>query len=405
MILSYLPDMQGYSTEKKIQLLTDAYYRLKKDLEDALQNLDEDNIPKLSNIIGDINGAYTQISQLAHEISLKASLTVTDGLETRLSEAELKITPEAIVSTVRQSTEYLGDIEILQTQINQTAGAIVLKADKSVTDDLASRLSSAELKITSEAIVSTVRNSAEYLGDIEALSGRISTAETQITQTANSIALKADKTITDGLDARLSAAELKITDSAIVSTVRGSTAYINDLANKANIDTLVNLQSNLQSQINQQAEQISMKVSQTDFNGNTIASLINQTATTIKLSAQKIDLAGAVTFSDFSENTQAIINNKQDYSGVVSIINGTVTADYINSKNITARYIKAECEVLAEQIRGYQLNLSGGGQILNPAYTNMLTLASGGTITINAPDGVFVNGSPVITAANISQYI
>lgn len=39
---------------------------------------------------------------------------------------------------------------------------------------------------------------------------------------------------------------------------------------------------------------IESKVSQTDFNGNTMVSIINQTATNIKLSAQNIDLLGIV---------------------------------------------------------------------------------------------------------------
>ena len=56
-----------------------------------------------------------------------------------------------------------------------------------------------------------------------------------------------------------------------------------------------------ESQISIQADQIASKVSSTDFNGNTIASLINQTSTTIDIQASKINLMGAVTvLSDIS---------------------------------------------------------------------------------------------------------
>lgn len=41
--------------------------------------------------------------------------------------------------------------------------------------------------------------------------------------------------------------------------------------------------------------QISQKVSSSDYNGNTIASLINQTATTVEIKASKINLTGSVT--------------------------------------------------------------------------------------------------------------
>lgn len=44
-----------------------------------------------------------------------------------------------------------------------------------------------------------------------------------------------------------------------------------------------------------QANQISSKVSQADYNGNTIASLINQTADEIKIQANRIKLEGLVT--------------------------------------------------------------------------------------------------------------
>ena len=51
------------------------------------------------------------------------------------------------------------------------------------------------------------------------------------------------------------------------------------------------------SSIQANAHEISLKVSETDFNGNTIASKINQTATTVTISASKIDLQGYVTAS------------------------------------------------------------------------------------------------------------
>lgn len=47
-----------------------------------------------------------------------------------------------------------------------------------------------------------------------------------------------------------------------------------------------------ESQISIQAGQISNKVSQTDFNGNTIASVINQTASTVTIDAPKIKMIG-----------------------------------------------------------------------------------------------------------------
>lgn len=63
----------------------------------------------------------------------------------------------------------------------------------------------------------------------------------------------------------------------------------------------------MQSQIQQNAENISLKVSQSDYNGNEIASLINQNATTVQIEAQKINLTGAVSISSLDSTTQAAL--------------------------------------------------------------------------------------------------
>ena len=56
-----------------------------------------------------------------------------------------------------------------------------------------------------------------------------------------------------------------------------------------------------------QAGQIASKVSETDYNGNTIASLINQNSTTVQISASHVDLQGAVTVSAFDPTTQGLL--------------------------------------------------------------------------------------------------
>lgn len=53
-----------------------------------------------------------------------------------------------------------------QTEINQNKAQILLRAEKTVTDGLNTRLTSAEQKITSDAITNTVRNHSLYLSDM-----------------------------------------------------------------------------------------------------------------------------------------------------------------------------------------------------------------------------------------------
>lgn len=91
--------------------------------------------------------------------------------------------------------------------------------------------------------------------DFNLLAGRVTTAEASLTVLPGQIELKASQTDLNLLTGRVATAESTLT------VLPG---------------------------------QIASKVSQTDYNGNTIASLINQTAANITISASKIDLLGIV---------------------------------------------------------------------------------------------------------------
>ena len=68
--------------------------------------------------------------------------------------------------------------------------------------------------------------------------------------------------------------------------------------------SMVSRITSAESDITQNAQAITTKVSQTDYTGNTIASLINQSATTVSINAEKINLNGSVTISDFDSNAK-----------------------------------------------------------------------------------------------------
>ena len=90
-------------------------------------------------------------------------------------------------------------------------------------------------------------------------------------------------------------------------------------ANKQSTDNRI---AKAESEIVQNAQEISLKVSQTDYNGNTISSLINQTATTIQIQAEKVNLVGYTTFTDLST------------SGKTTIHGGNIMTDTIGAKQI-----------------------------------------------------------------------
>lgn len=64
-----------------------------------------------------------------------------------------------------------------------------------------------------------------------------------------------------------------------------------------------------QSELKITSDGINSKVSQSDYNGATIASLINQTSESVTIDADKINLNGAVTIGDLATATQAAVLN------------------------------------------------------------------------------------------------
>ena len=105
------------------------------------------------------------------------------------------------------------------------------------------RISSAEQKITSEAIVSTVASSQTYktlvenVGNAQTTANNAVTAASNAQSTANSAKSTADSAVSSVsiLERRVSTAEQKITADAIVNTVRGSTSYQLDFTGGANL--------------------------------------------------------------------------------------------------------------------------------------------------------------------------
>ena len=170
------------------------------------------------------------------------------GIDGRLTNAEFSIQPDQIRSVVQTISTL--DNFYTKSEINQQSNAITLRVDSNEDDidALATRMNTAELKITDSAIISTVTSSTTYTNDVNGLKNRMSTAEQKITDSAIISTVTSSTKYTNdinGLKDRVSTAELKITDSAIVSTVRSSTAYNNDLAAKASANDVSNLQTRM----------------------------------------------------------------------------------------------------------------------------------------------------------------
>ena len=99
------------------------------------------------------------------------------------------------------------------------------------------------------------------------------------------------------------AAALYVTQTAYSSQVKIFKDSINAKVSQTDFNTLGQTVGQHTTAIQQNAQDITSKVSSTDYTGNNIASLINQTATTIAIQANKINLVGAVTISAIDKSS------------------------------------------------------------------------------------------------------
>jgi len=170
-----------------------------------------------------------------------------------------------------------------------------------------------------------------------------------------------------------------------------------------------------------QSNNIALKVSETDYNGNTIASLINQTATVVDIQASKINLVGAVTFSNFDNSLQNTVNGKTDSSDVTTIVGNTVTTSYINALEITAQSLSttAQIDVGTDVYVGkniYLANYAASGEraiylkgttaISTQGGGDSLLVSAMGNLNLSAGFGdVQIDGERVATTGDLSNVV
>lgn len=141
-------------------------------------------------------------------------------------------------------------------------------------------------------------NKKETRSRFEQTNDRITLEVETINESIATIDIKADNIIlsVEAVERSVAAVDIKADSISFSVTQLGSRIY------------------SAESQLTIQAGQISSKVSQTDYNGNTIASLINQSASNVSISAQSIDLLGITNVAE-----SLFIGNSYRDSAVKSI--------------------------------------------------------------------------------------
>ena len=185
-------------------------------------------------------------------------------------------------------------------------------------------------------------------------------------------------------------------------------------AAQADLDGYTGRLSTAESNISVNAQAITNKVSTTDYNGNTIASLINQTATTIKIDASKVDISGFVTFYDLSTSGRTTVHG-------ANIISGTIQADkfygntFVVGNGVTQTKLElftadnAAHTIKSSQAAGFHLQSTGSLALIAGAgygvYTrgaplvceNGLRVQSGHTAQLDSPTTV----NALLTTSNL----
>ncbi len=196
-----------------------------------------------------------------------------------------------------------------------------------------------DLEETKEELTENINDAKkEFQSKIDKADDRITLEVEQIEKSIAAIDMKADN-INLSVNNRITneVAAIDIRADQIQQTVSAQNISIGNLDDRV---------GSAESSITHQAWQISQKVSTTDYNGNTIASLINQTSTTIDIEADKINMRGAVIIdgsisgaTDINVTRDIYIGRRITFSDMTSIStdgNGSVMIELWNDLNIQA---------------------------------------------------------------------
>ena len=188
-------------------------------------NLDVDTLFAREATINALNAMdITSNTYLRLLVAGKADKDDMDALGERVSAAELKLTEDAIVSTVRGSEQYRQDQADLLAQITQSDQIAVANVAPGNPAQNALWL---DISVQPNELKRWNGTAWESCGADVDLSAFYTKAEmdTRFEQTSAAIALKADATTVGALEQRVEAAEQKVTPQAITSAVTSSALY------------------------------------------------------------------------------------------------------------------------------------------------------------------------------------
>lgn len=318
---------------------------LKNELTDTVELIVEVEVTEIDGDVGDYVHVIHEGLGLEIQTRILSKTTKRNYYDSKVVLGNTK--PKTFVDVlVRQKIEIDENKREFRSKIVQTNELIELEVE-------AVNKSVANLSIKADAIESTVTS---FSGQIDEQNQKMEDFSSRITQQANEIS-----TEVNSYSARIEAQETQI--------------------------------SQFSSQINQFSNEISSKVSYTDYNGDTITSIINQTASAVTISVDKINLNGAIIANgsitgstDISVNNTVQIGNALYFgerSGsydFIEVTGGNMTLNSFGKVNLDGygADISGPVNIYGGlYVDGVQVTGSGGGYSTGGSYAETRTSGLG----------------------------
>lgn len=383
-------------------------------------------LSSLTSRISDAEGNISTLIQTASSLTSRISdaegnistlIQTASSLTSRISDAEGNIS--TIIQTASSITSRISDAEGNISTLIQTASSLtsrITDAEGNISvliqtaSSLTSRISDTEGNVS--ALIQTASSLTSRINDAE---GNIST----LVQTASSITSR----ITDvegnistlvqtasSLTSRISDTEGNV--STLVQTASSLSSRIDDA--EGNISSLEQTASSLTSRIStaegyystitQTAQEVQSKVSAGD-----IASTINQTAQSVLISAEKINLEGYVTATEL-QATNANITN---------LTNGTTQASHLDGSLVTGTTVTARntfvygSDTISKRtlkigdVSSLTVLATGGATTVDFDHSHRVSMAenvSNGTVTITIHEAQSTEGTANFSIAATETY-
>lgn len=163
---------EGKDLQDTVNNLLDTQLIYRKELEFLLLNLDNDNVPELDRIVGDIDGLHTRITQTETDITLLAQDVSGNTSSINVNAEQITLLSSDIEGNKASIKVNADNISLAVSDIEGNTAAIQVNSDNitSLVSDVEGNTSSIsqnatniELKVSKDGVISSINQTAETI--------------------------------------------------------------------------------------------------------------------------------------------------------------------------------------------------------------------------------------------------